>query len=390
MAFRATKDLPLATTITGSLPRPSWFTTNLQGRTILNAFAADPIYREQYSDAVAALIADQARAGLDVVSDGEMRFDQDIGGRSWGGYILDRLEGVRNYESGIRGALGAVPAGGRGSAGTIFGELIRRNAEIVAEPDARRLQYDVIWRAAQRLTPKPVKIGSCCAQLIESQLGNTFHPDRKASVYALSGAFNAEYHRLADAGCPAIQVEEPSLHNASGRERELSAADYLEAFNAEVAGLRAKTEVWCHICWGNPFAQRLSKSPTLKPILPYVDALDVDVVTFEAAETGGAELADIGAAVGKDKKVAIGVVRHRSMQIETPDEVATLIRTALRYIEPERLIVSSDCGFGRQGMSRMHALYKMVAIVQGTNIVRREIGLPEAPVAAAMEQFALA
>jgi 5-methyltetrahydropteroyltriglutamate--homocysteine methyltransferase len=391
MAFVATKGLPLATTITGSLPRPRWFVGNLDGRPFLTAFAGDPVYREQYCDAVAALIADQTQAGLDVVSDGEMRFDIDIGGRSWGGYVLDRLGGVRTAHPGSEPSLEAT--GGTAAradvAGSIFSEIIKRRSEIVGPPDAGSLQYDAVWKTAQRLTSKPVKMGSCSAQLLESQLTNHFHPDRHASVTALSQALNAEYHRLADAGCAAIQVEEPSLHNASGRKRELSIDDYVTAFNVEVGGLRAKTEVWCHICWGNPFAQRLAKAPTLKPMLPYVDGLDVDVVTFETAENGCAEIAEIAAAIGKDKKICIGVVRHRSLQVETPDEVAALIRTALEYIEPERLIVGSDCGFGRQGMSRVHAFYKMVATVRGANLVRRELGLPQASVVAADSRFML-
>src|ERR1700737_3074049 len=85
---------PLATTITGSLPRPQWFTENLRGRACLSAMGSDLSYREQYSDAVAALIGDQSRAGLDIVSDGEMRFDTDIGGRSWFGYLFDRMTGL--------------------------------------------------------------------------------------------------------------------------------------------------------------------------------------------------------------------------------------------------------------------------------------------------------
>ena len=92
--FTATKSLALATTITGSLPRPLWFVENLRGRAFLNAINGDFAYREQYGDAVAALIADQTRAGLDVVSDGEMRFDMDIGGRSWFGYLFDRMAGL--------------------------------------------------------------------------------------------------------------------------------------------------------------------------------------------------------------------------------------------------------------------------------------------------------
>jgi hypothetical protein len=92
--YLATRSLPLATTITGSLPRPLWFTENLRGRPFLNAVSGDLVYREQYADAVAALIADQTRAGLDIVSDGEMRFDMDVGGRSWFGYLFDRMEGL--------------------------------------------------------------------------------------------------------------------------------------------------------------------------------------------------------------------------------------------------------------------------------------------------------
>jgi 5-methyltetrahydropteroyltriglutamate--homocysteine methyltransferase len=104
---------------------------------------------------------------------------------------------------------------------------------------------------------------------------------------------------------------------------------------------------------------------------------------------GGAELGEIAAAVGSDKKICIGVVSHRTLQLERPAEVAALIRKALAHIEPERLLLSSDCGFGRQGMSRIHALYKMVAIVQGANIVRGELGLPTAAVAAAEPRYSL-
>jgi 5-methyltetrahydropteroyltriglutamate--homocysteine methyltransferase len=77
------------------------------------------------------------------------------------------------------------------------------------------------------------------------------------------------------------------------------------------------------------------------------------------------------------------------LQVERPEEIADLIRKALKFIEPERLILTSDCGFGRQSMSRMHAFYKMVALTRGTNMVRRELGLPEADVLAADPKGAL-
>ena len=164
---------------------------------------------------------------------------------------------------------------------------------------------------------------------------------------------------------------------------------YIEAFNLEVAGLRQKTEVWCHTCWGNPFAQRLGKNPTYRHALPYLDRLDVDVITIEATENDGAEIAEVAASLSANKKLCIGVVNHRSLQVELPDDIAALIRKALKSVPAERLLLSSDCGFGRQGMSRTHAFYKMIAIVRGANIVRRELGMPEAEIPANESRYVL-
>lgn len=390
----ATKDRPLATTITGSLPRPRWFVANLAGRAFRTAMGADLAYREQYNDAVAAAIVDQQRAGLDIVSDGEMRFDMDAAGRSWMGYIFDRMQGLADGEMrplGIRPGMQR----GFGEPGHILHDFLETKMPplIVGEIGAGTLQYDSVWKLAQRLTERPVKMGGCSAQLVEthvvSRSPSNPYKDRTQALMAFSEALNEEYHRLADAGCTIIQVEEPCLHYAADVGWEIPIETYVAAFNREVRGLRAKTELWCHTCWGNPLAQRVQSRVSYRPSLPWLDQLDADVLTFEAAETDGAELPDIAAAVSRDKKICIGVVNHRVLQVESPEQVAALIRKALTHIAPERLIVSSDCGFGRQGMSRTHAFYKMVAIVRGTNIVRRELGLPEAPVAAAESRYAL-
>jgi 5-methyltetrahydropteroyltriglutamate--homocysteine methyltransferase len=83
------------------------------------------------------------------------------------------------------------------------------------------------------------------------------------------------------------------------------------------------------------------------------------------------------------KKICIGVVSHRQLQADRPEEVAAEIRKALKYIPAEKLIVSNDCGFGRQGCNREIAFYKASAIAQGANIVRKELGLPTTYVPAA-------
>jgi 5-methyltetrahydropteroyltriglutamate--homocysteine methyltransferase len=83
------------------------------------------------------------------------------------------------------------------------------------------------------------------------------------------------------------------------------------------------------------------------------------------------------------KKICIGAVSHRPLQVERPDDFAAAIRQALKHIAPGQLIVSSDCGFSRQGCNRDIAFFKAASIAQGTNIVRRELGLPETRVRAA-------
>jgi 5-methyltetrahydropteroyltriglutamate--homocysteine methyltransferase len=165
---------------------------------------------------------------------------------------------------------------------------------------------------------------------------------------------------------------------------------FVDTFNRAVKGLRARTEVWCHTCWGNPAQQRLyATNQSYASALPLLDKLDVDVMTFETCANDGLDLEAIGKTI-TGKKVAIGVVDHRNLQVETPDQVAAIIRKALQWIPRERLVVTSDCGFGREGMSRRIAFYKMVAIVRGTNIVRKELGLPEAICLAADPRYALA
>jgi 5-methyltetrahydropteroyltriglutamate--homocysteine methyltransferase len=392
--FVATASRPLATTITGSLPRPSWYVQNLGDRPFLTAFNGDAAFREQYVDAAAAMISDQTRAGLDIVTDGEMRFDADIGGRSWFGYLFDRMGGLEPNVANNAPALGTPRPSFRARAaqpGDILAEFVQtlRPPQVVGPVQAGSLQYAAVWKVAQKLTDRPVKFGSCCGQMIERQAKNRFYKDRQEAIFGFSEALNEEYHRLADAGCQVIQIEEPCLHGSVGVNQEIPLDVYIEAFNREVKGLRAKTEVWCHTCWGNPFAQRLSNRPSYEPSAHMLARLDVDVITIEAAENGGADIASIAKHLGKDKKLCIGVLSHRSLQVELPDEIAALIRQALKHVEPERLLLSSDCGFGRQGMSRTHAYYKMIAMVRGANIVKRELGLPETDIPAGREQFAL-
>jgi 5-methyltetrahydropteroyltriglutamate--homocysteine methyltransferase len=323
-----------------------------------------------------------------------MRFDRDIGGRSWFGYAFDRMQGLAPRDASLSrpvSSRGRAFAQRANTAGDIMNEFVTTvlAPQVVGSIGPGALQYDAVWKAAQRLSAKPIKMGFCCGQMLDRYVVSGFYKERREQVFAFSRAHNQEHHRLADAGCPVIQLEEPCLHVIQGAGGDLPFETYVEAFNAEVAGLRQKTEVWCHTCWGNPFAQRLGRGQTYKHALPYLEQLDVDVLTIEAVENGGAEIGEVASILGGEKKLCIRVVSHRSLQVETPEDVAALVRKALEYLPAERVLLSSDCGFGRQGISRTHAYYKMIAIARGANIVRRELGLPEADIPGGADRYRL-
>jgi 5-methyltetrahydropteroyltriglutamate--homocysteine methyltransferase len=387
--YRATKDLVLPTTITGSLPRPSWYTENLDGRSFLDAMVNNR-FREQYVDAVSVYLHEQELAGLDIVTDGDAHFDSDVGGQSWTNYPPRHMGGFDKDPQ-------PTPAGKGGLAfppGHILHDYLEsRVMPGIAGPVTRGdLQYAAMWKVAQRTTRKPVKFGTIGPELVAFAVQDRHYKSIKDRILAVSDALHEELHDLADAGCPVIQYEEPQIHLLAIRnivDDVINPAFSVEVFNRTVKGLRDKTEVWCHTCWGNPSQQRMFKDvQSYKTALDLLNKVDADVITFESASAHGMDLEAFGKAI-TDKKICIGVIDHHSLQVERPEEIADHIRKALKYIPAERLVISSDCGMGREGMSRRHAYYKTVSLVLGTNMVRKELGLPEAEVLAADPRYSL-
>jgi len=341
----------------------------------------DSLFREQYLDAVAAVINAQEAAGLDIVTDGDSRFDLAVGGKSWFFYPIERLGGVTGHRDTSRGWMqrhGLRP-------GKILWEVQEAyQPGVVTEKLTRGpLEYAALWQVAQRLSDKPVKFGAICAPGLASMLWDEHYHDDRAMVFDLCDIMNAEFKELAAAGCPVIQVEEPRHHSmtclptCTDKDLEFQT----EVFNRQLDGVNA--EIWVHTCWGNPNQQRVYwEVPSYERALPHLLQLNCDVITFECASSGGKDLHLFGK-YQTDKKIGIGVVNHCNTVVEPAEHVADLIRKALEYIPPERLVVTTDCGFGREGLSRRIAYYKCVAIVEGTNIVRRELGLPEARIRAA-------
>ena len=384
----AGKTLP--TTIIGSLPRPSWYTENLGTRSFLDAMV-DIEFRDQYTDALSVYLRQQELAGLDIVTDGDCRFDHDVGGQSWTRYPAQHLDGFE------RGNPRLARAGAGGLAfprGHILHDYLEARVmpRIVGPIGRGDLQYAELWKAAQRQTTRPVKFGTVTAELIAFAVQDAYYDDVRARIMAISDALNEELHDLADAGCPVIQIEEPQIHLAAvrGIVDEVITLDFLiDVFNNTVKGLRDKTEVWCHTCWGNPSQQRMfAQVQSYEASLEYLNRVDADVITFETRSSGPGDLPAIGREIS-GKRIGIGVIDHHTLQVESPQEVAELLRLALEHIPVEQLVVCTDCGMGREGMSRRHAYYKMVSMVLGTNLVRAELGLPEAECLAADPRYSL-
>ena len=387
--LRATKDLMLPTTITGSLPRPSWYTQNLGARSFLDAMVNNQ-FREQYVDAVSVYIHEQEWAGLDIVTDGDAHFDSDVGGQSWTNYPPRHMGGFDKNPQ-------PTPAG-RGGVAFPPGHILHDYLESRVMPGINGpvtrgdLQYAEMWKVSQRMTRRPVKFGTIGPELVAFAVSDRHYKSVKDRILAIADALNEELHALADAGCPVIQFEEPQIHLLAVRnivDDVINPAFSVDVFNRTVKGLRDKTEVWCHTCWGNPSQQRMFKEvQSYKSALEMLNKVDADVITFESASAHGMDLEAFGKII-TGKKIAIGVIDHHSLQVERPDEIAEHIRKALKHIPAERLVLSSDCGMGREGMSRRHAYYKMVSLVLGTNMVRKELGLPEADVLGADPRYSL-
>ncbi len=386
----ATKGIVMPTTVIGSLPRPGWFTENLAGRTFLHAML-DSRFREQYTDAVSVYLREQETAGLDICTDGDAHYDEEVGGQSWTSYPLYHMDGFDRQNP----APAIMKTGGVGfPMGHILHDYLeaRIMPKLVGPVGRGDLQYTAMWKTAQRLTGKPVKFGTITPELLAAAVDDEYYPDPVERIHALSAAMNEELTELADAGCPVIQMEEPQIHMIPSWGKvfgKLDMAEMVEVFNNTVRGLRDKAEVWCHTCWGNPSQQRMFKEiQSYAPALEHLNRVDADVITFESCSSGRMDLEAIGRHI-TEKKVAIGVIDHHSLQVEKPEDVADPIREALRHIPAERLVIASDCGMGREGMARRHARYKMVSLVLGTNIVKKELGLPEADCLAADGRYSL-
>jgi 5-methyltetrahydropteroyltriglutamate--homocysteine methyltransferase len=356
----------LPTTMVGSYPRPAWFTHQLEGRDILEAFKVIH-HQEAFADAVRVVLADQEQAGLDVLTDGQMWFDDysmGIGSFLW--YWFERVGGFGKEKL-------PHPAAGRaGSDAFVLDEAggVAVNGPIVRGP----LRLAHLYRLATQNTDRPIK---ACVGAGPVQLSTLAHfkggpiEDRYQLADALADVFKAEIADLVAAGCKHIQLEDLGawIPNLSGEE---DFAWVLGVVNKVMGDVPAGVQTAWHFCLGNAWGNRvkgMTQGGYKKILHRYYDAkVNAFVLDYACRDMDGVEaLADLP----KDKGVHVGVIDVRSLEIEEPAQVAARVRKVLAHLDPERVTLSTDCGLKQ--LPRVVAVGKLRALVAGAKIVRDEL-----------------
>lgn len=340
-------DPPIRTTVIGSYPFPSWLQ---QARRNLDAFGAADI-DEMQEDAVVAALHDQRRAGLDVVTDGEQtRFDFNL---SFYGY----LEGIRLEQASER--KWGPPAHDQRPKHTITGEL-RAPDGLGAVEEFERLR---------RLAPPGPSLKACLPgpyTLSGRLTPNDRYPDRYAVAEALLPIVQRELEALVEAGCPEIQVDEPSM---SCYAYKADTGRLVDLYNRTVEPVVGRCRLTTHLCFGNYKGHAVGRR-RLAPMFPDFLDLRADELHVEMANREFAEIEMLGT-IAEEKDVAVGVVDVKNYYVETPDDVARRIRRCLDYVPADRLSVAPDCGLSQT--ARWAARRKLNALVEGAHQVRSSL-----------------
>jgi 5-methyltetrahydropteroyltriglutamate--homocysteine methyltransferase len=301
---------------------------------------------EALDTAVDVAILDQKRAGVDVITDGEMR--------RFGSFYrtyLRRIQGIRMQpaEKTLAG-----PGYHTREVYEVTGKISAPGGLGIVEEFAYLKEH----------TAKATKV--TCTGPTTFAAGTSItsgYRDQKELAWDFVGIVNKELKALAAAGAEFIQVDEPAFSEIHADGKELAAI-----FNAAVEGVKAKIAM--HICFGNHHGRPLVKR-TFRKLFPGVLDANCDQFVLEFANREMAEI-DFWKEVGQRKELGAGLIDQKSFYVETPEDVAERIRLALKYAPAEKLWINPDCGFNPT--PRWIALPKLKAMVEGTKIVRRELG----------------
>jgi 5-methyltetrahydropteroyltriglutamate--homocysteine methyltransferase len=327
----------LPTTVVGSYSMPGWL------ERLKTEYFARRISRhdldEIHDTAVKAAIKDQEIAGIDIITDGELRRDNMID------YFVERLPGVQINHSSKKfyydfydsSVVGKLPTGSLGLAQDF--RFLRANTE-------RETKFCVTGPHS-----------------LSKRIRNEFYPSEEAFAMDIARVMNQELKELVKAGARLIQIDEP---NFSGYPDDLDWG--VKALNALVDGVDAKIAV--HICYGNRYGKP-SWEGSYRYLFPRILVAKVQQLTLEFARRGGEDL-DLFKEFAAPFELGVGVIDVKTNAVETPDMVAERIRKALGVLQPERIFILPDCGCFH--LPRDIAFAKLSAMVEGTRQVRKELG----------------
>ena len=329
----------------GSYASPGWLTAM---RRALRAGTAGPAdLEEAILDAVRVAVCDQEDAGLDILSDGEIRRQRFL----WN--VVEKLSG-----------LSVVPA--QRKLGVMSYDSAPRfeTVERVGAPDGFGLVQE--YTDVRKLTRKPIKV--CCPGPLTIVMPITpkggYDGDYMPLLYDLAELVNRELKQVVAAGATFIQIDEPS---AVGRTPVLPVEETVALFNRTVEGLEAKIAL--HICFGNNQGRPAMKR-TYRPLFPGILEAKAEQIALEFSNREMSEV-ELWSEFGGERELAAGVIDVKSMYLETPEDVAERIRVVLQHVDPEKLYLTCDCGFSAS--SRGLARAKLHALVAGARIVRQEL-----------------
>ena len=338
----------LPTTLVGSYPQPSWLVDkdllldNAPPRVrMTDVWRVPPAFLDEaQDDAVRLVVRDLERAGIDILTDGEVRRESYFNRFATGidGIDLDRPGTVKNR----RGIDTLVPR--------VIGPVRRTHGVQVS---------DVAFLRAQ--TARPIKITIPGPFTLTQLAQDDYYHDLEALAFAYADVVNEELRELKSAGADVVQLDEPYLQAQPERAREIGVA----AIDRALEGIPGTTAV--HLCFG--YAYVVKEKPPGYSFLPELNGCRAQQISIEAAEPA-LELSILDKL--PDKTIILGVLNLGSEAVETMEGVAARIREALEWVPAERLVIAPDCGM--KYLPARLARAKLEAMVAGARAVRAELG----------------
>jgi 5-methyltetrahydropteroyltriglutamate--homocysteine methyltransferase len=337
----------LLTTVVGSYPQPGWLVDrkNLQSRLPPRIRAQEiwripePLLQQAQDDATLLAIRDMERAGIDIISDGEIRRE------SYSNRFATALDGMDLDNPGVAldrtGHPNPVPR--------VVGPI-----RCLHPVEVRDVEF------LRRNTDRRIKITVPGPFTVSQQAQNDYYRDQKALALDIAAAVNEEIKSLQAAGADVIQLDEPYLQARPEQARAYG----VEVINQALEGIEGPTAL--HLCFG--YAAIVHDRPPQYSFLTELRECVVRQISIEAAQPR-LDLSVLRQLA--QKTIIVGVLNLGDIQVETPEIVAGRIRSALQYVEPESLILAPDCGM--KYLPRDVAFGKLCALVEGARVVRQEL-----------------